>query len=212
MAVDPAEAERVAEAAVGLGLHHVVITSVTRDDLPDGGAGHFAAVIQAVKLRLPQAKIEVLTPDFQGHLTALETVLAAHPDIFNHNVETCRRLTPQLRDGADYDRSLNLLRAAYLRAGTTLRIKSGFMLGVGETAADIRETLRDLREAGVSMLTIGQYLAPSRHHFPVHRYVSPDEFEQWRRVADEEFKFTVAACGPEVRSSYHAADIALTPG
>lgn len=208
-ALDAGEPERVAEAAVRLALKHVVITSVTRDDLADGGAGHFAATIQAVKCRLPKATIEVLTPDFNGDEQALATVVAAAPDVFNHNIETCRRLTAKLRDRAEYDRSLHVLAWAASRAAGRMVVKSGFMIGVGETDGEIRETLADLRRAGVESLTIGQYLAPSEKHCPVERFVSPGEFAAWRRVALAEYAFATVASAPHVRSSYHAAAAAV---
>ncbi len=210
--VEADEAERLALAAVELGLRHVVVTSVTRDDLEDGGAGQFVAVVAALRHHLPSATIELLTPDFRGCLASLDRVLAARPEVFNHNLETCRRLTGSLRDGADYDRSLAVLRhAATHRFGSeTTIIKSGLMLGVGETDEEIRSTLGDLRAAGVESITLGQYLAPSAEHLPVARFVSPADFEQWGEVARTEFGFAHVASGPQVRSSY-LADLAV-PG
>ena len=201
---DPGEPERLAEAAAAMGLRHVVVTSVTRDDLPDGGAAHFAAVIRALRARLPGAGVEVLVPDFQGDSTALDTVLAERPDILNHNLETVARLHPAVRPQAAYRRSLGVLRYA---ADAGLRTKSGLMLGMGEINAEIRAALDDLRGEKVSILTLGQYLAPSLRHHPVHRYVSPAEFDSWRDEALA-LGFDSVAAGPEVRSSYHADELA----
>lgn len=200
---DPGEPARLAEAAAALGLRHVVVTSVTRDDLPDGGAAHFAAAIRAIRARLPRATVEVLVPDFQGDRAALALVLAENPDIFNHNVETVERLQPIVRPQADYRRSLAVLRRA-AQAGA--RTKSGLMLGLGETAAEIKAALRDLRGAGVALLTLGQYLAPSPAHRPVARFVPPAEFDHWR---DETLAlgFDSVVSAPHVRSSYHAAEL-----
>lgn len=202
-APDPAEPRRIAAAAAALGLRHVVLTSVTRDDLPDGGAAHFAATIRALRQVLPEAAIEVLTPDFQGEETALATVLAERPDIFNHNLETVERLQPAVRPQADYGRSLGVLRRA---AAAAVAVKSGLMLGLGETAAEVEAALRDLRSAGVSRLSLGQYLPPSPAHFPLARYVSPEEFAAWRSLALA-LGFTTVAAGPQVRSSYQAAEL-----
>jgi len=203
------EPEAVAEACGRLALRHVVITSVTRDDLPDGGAGHFARTIRAVRRRLPKAVIEVLTPDFQGSTAAVETVLAARPDIFNHNVETVQRLYPTVRPEADYRRSLDVLAYAKRRAvegNLALHTKSGLMVGLGETADEVRECLADLRRAGCDMLTIGQYLAPSPEHVPVARFVDPDEFAAWEAEA-RAMGFKAVAAGPFVRSSYQAEQV-----
>jgi len=202
------EPTRVAEATAELGLKFIVITSVTRDDLPDGGAAHFAATIQAVRDRCPQAGIEVLTPDFGGRECDIRTVLDARPTVFNHNIETCRRLTRDIRSGADYDRSLAVLATAARLAGHNIIIKSGFMLGMGETADEIRAMLADLRTSGVSMATIGQYLPPSRHHWQVDRFVTPEEFDQWGKIAREEYGFRAVASAPLVRSSYMAENAA----
>ncbi len=201
---DPQEPMRVAQAAAALGLKYVVITSVTRDDLPDGGAGYFAATISAIRSRLPQARVEVLTPDFQGDLQALHIVLAARPDVFNHNVETVRRLQPLIRPQADYDRSLKVLQAA---AEAGMRTKSGLMVGLGETEAELQQTLEDLARVGVSIVTIGQYLQPTRRHLPVARYVAPEEFDRFAAMA-RQAGIERALCGPFVRSSYRAAECA----
>jgi lipoic acid synthetase len=200
------EPEAVAEAAARLGLRHVVVTSVTRDDLADGGAGHFARTIRAVRARLPQVVVEVLTPDFQGSRAALDAVLDARPDIFNHNVETAPRLYPAIRPEADYRRSLEVL--AYVKRQAEARglktwTKSGLMMGLGETPDEVRGVLGDLREAGCDIVTIGQYLSPSAAHAPVARFVEPGEFEAWEAEA-RAMGFRAVASGPFVRSSYEA--------
>ena len=200
---DPREPERLAEAAAALGLRHVVVTSVTRDDLPDGGAGHFAATIRAIRARLPGATVEVLVPDFQDDPAAIGLVLAAAPDIFNHNLETVARLQPTIRPQADYRRSLGVLRRA---ADAGARTKSGLMLGLGESDDEISAALRDLRAAGVALLTLGQYLAPSPAHQPVARFVPPAEFDRWRDEALA-LGFASVAAAPHVRSSYHAEEL-----
>ena len=205
---DPGEPARLAEAAAALGLRHVVVTSVTRDDLPDGGAAHFAAVIRALRARLPETSVEVLIPDFQGSAAALNAVLAENPDILNHNLETVESLQPAVRPQADYERSLAVLRRA---AQQGARTKSGLMLGLGETESEVSAALRDLRRAQVEMLTLGQYLAPSPAHHPVARYVPPEEFEYWRAWALEA-GFRSVAAGPQVRSSYHAAELLAAGG
>ncbi len=206
------EPQAVASAAARMGLRHVVVTSVTRDDLPDGGAAAFARTITAIRRELPQATIEVLTSDFAGCPDALRTVLAARPDVFNHNVETVPRLYKIVRPQAGYDRSLGVLRqAACFRAGGAPGtpgsiIKSGLMVGLGETDDEVAAVLRDLLGAGCQLVTIGQYLAPSPNHLPVQRYVEPAQFEQWRRQGME-MGFKAVMAGPFVRSSYHAADM-----
>ena len=200
---DPGEPARLAAAAAALGLRHVVVTSVTRDDLPDGGAAHFAATVREIRARLPDATVEVLIPDFQGDGGALELVLAAKPDILNHNLETVERLQPSVRPQADYRRSLSVLRQA---AGAGARAKSGLMLGLGETDAEISSALRDLRAAGVSLLTLGQYLAPSAAHHPVARFAPPAEFDRWR-AEGLALGFASVASAPHVRSSYHAEEL-----
>jgi lipoic acid synthetase len=202
---DPAEPERVAAAARQMGLRYVVITSVTRDDLPDGGAAFFAATIEAVHRQIPSAKVEVLVPDFQGNAKALQAVLEAGPDVLNHNLETVPRLYELVRPQARYERSLQLLsRAQEFAPG--LPIKSGLMLGLGESSEEIRSTLKDLIDAGCRILTLGQYLQPSKKHLPVKRFVTPEEFEQWRQIAIE-IGFSEVASGPFVRSSYHAKEL-----
>ncbi len=203
--VDETEPENVAGAAAEMGLRYVVITSVTRDDLPDGGAGHFARTIGAVRKALPEAKIEVLTPDFKGSAEALRIVLEARPDVYNHNVETVERLYPAVRPQADYHRSLSVLRNAAAIA-SDIFVKSGLMLGLGETREEVVGVLDDLREAGCHFVTIGQYLRPSGKNLPVVEYVSPATFEELRLVAlAKGFKY--AASAPLVRSSMNAEEM-----
>lgn len=202
---DPEEPLRVAEAAHSLGLRYVVVTSVTRDDLPDGGAGVFAATIRAIREKIPGVLVEVLIPDFQGSSESLLTVVDARPDVLNHNVETVERLYPPVRPGAVYERSMQLLRRAKSH-NACLPVKSGLMLGLGESPEEMRKTLRDLVEAGCSLLTLGQYLQPSADHVPVERFVTPAEFAHWKEIALE-MGFSRVASGPLVRSSYHAKNL-----
>ena len=208
LALEPDEPQRVAEAARRLKLRHIVITAVARDDLPDGGARHFQRTIEAVRAENPAAVIEVLTPDFLDKDAALELVLDARPDIFNHNLETVRRLTPSVRHRATYDRSLSVLSKARDKARGPLKTKSGLMLGLGESRAEILEALADLRSARVDVLTLGQYLQPTWKHLPVVEYVPPAVFESLRLQA-EAMGFSHVASGPLVRSSYHADEVAL---
>lgn len=210
-APDPDEPARVLEAVRRLGLRFAVLTCVTRDDLADGGAAHLAAVIHALRGGLPHVGIELLASDFGGRLAAVDTVLEARPDVFNHNLETTERLTPLIRDRADYHRSLRMLAHAAERtaaAGSGIRVKSGLMLGMGERPDEVHAALRDLRRSGVSVLTLGQYLPPSASHWPLDRYVTPDEFREWDRVARQEIGFAVVVSGPLVRSSYLAESAA----
>ncbi|WP_346350833.1 lipoyl synthase [Oceanimonas sp. AH20CE76] len=201
--VDPEEPAKLAKTIKELGLKYVVITSVDRDDLRDGGAQHFADCIKAIREQSPNTKIEILTPDFRGRMdTALEILKDTPPDVFNHNLETAPRLYRVARPGADYKWSLELLRR-FKEMHPQVATKSGLMMGLGETNEEIMEVLKDLREHNVTMLTLGQYLQPSRHHLPVKRYVPPAEFDELKEVADS-IGFTHAACGPFVRSSYHA--------
>ncbi|WP_107851554.1 lipoyl synthase [Oceanimonas marisflavi] len=201
--VDPEEPAKLAKTIKELGLKYVVITSVDRDDLRDGGAQHFADCIRAIREQSPNTKIEILTPDFRGRMdTALEILKDTPPDVFNHNLETAPRLYRVARPGADYKWSLELLRR-FKEMHPQVATKSGLMMGLGETNEEIVEVLKDLREHNVTMLTLGQYLQPSRHHLPVKRYVPPAEFDELKEVADS-IGFTHAACGPFVRSSYHA--------
>lgn len=198
---DPTEPARVAEAAVALALSHVVVTSVTRDDLPDGGAEQFRQTILALAGKL-RCRIEVLTPDFQGDHAAIERVASAHPHVYNHNVETAPRLYAQVRPQADYRRSLALLRLVKDRH-PELRTKSGLMVGLGETPDELLAVLGDLREAGCEMVTIGQYLQPSPRHLPVREFVAPGQFAVYEAQA-RAMGFAAVASGPFVRSSYHA--------
>ena len=200
--LDLDEPGRVAEAVERMGLKYAVVTSVTRDDLPDGGAAHFAATIGEIRRRVPEAEIEVLIPDFQGDRAALETVLRARPDVLNHNIETVPRLYSRVRPRADYRRSLELLRRAG-ESAPLIPTKSGLMLGLGERPEEIRQTLQDLREVGCRILTLGQYLQPSPAHLPVESYVPPEDFENWRKTALD-LGFSEVASAPFVRSSYHA--------
>jgi lipoic acid synthetase len=202
---DPGEPARVAEAAARLRLRYVVLTAVARDDLPDGGASQFAATVQAIRERRPEAKVEVLTPDFKGDLAALRAVLSARPDVFNHNVEMAPRLFPALRPQGDYARSLAVLRdARALRAGQVT--KSGLMLGLGETDAEVRQVLSDLRGSGVDIVTLGQYLRPTREHAPVARYVPPADFDLWAEEA-RALGFPIVYSGVFVRSSFNAEEV-----
>ena len=205
--VDPKEPLRVAEAARQLQLHHVVITSVTRDDLPDGGASQFVRTIEAVRNLLPDAGIEVLIPDFQGDGFALNAVLQARPTVLNHNIETVPRLYPLVRPMADYRRSLDLLARVAAARPSDILVKSGIMVGLGETDAEIISTCMELKDHGCTLLTIGQYLQPSAAHLPVQRYVRPEQFEAYREKALE-IGFSAVASGPFVRSSYHAGAMA----
>jgi lipoic acid synthetase len=199
---DWGEPDRVARTVAGLGLEHVVVTSVNRDDLADGGAEIFARTIGAIRREAPRCRVEVLIPDFQGSEVALGAVLAARPDVLNHNVETVPRLYREVRPGSRYERSLELFDRAR-RHPTHPVTKSGVMLGLGETAAEVADTLRDLRAVGVQLLTLGQYLRPSAAHLPVLRYVPPEEFRALAALG-EGLGFRHVEAGPLVRSSYHA--------
>jgi lipoic acid synthetase len=200
--LDLDEPQRVAKAAETLGLRHVVVTSVTRDDLPDGGAAQFARTILALRERLPQSTIEVLIPDFQGSEAALNLVIDARADIINHNIETVLPLYPLVRPQADYARSLTLL--AHVKAAG-LYSKTGFMVGLGETKQDVITLLDDLAAVNCDMLTIGQYLQPSKTHLPVVAYITPEQFDEYKQIALEK-GIRFVASGPFVRSSYHAAE------
>ncbi len=201
--LDYDEPERVAEAVEAMGLKFAVITSVNRDDRPDGGAELFAMVIRAIRRRVPGCGIEVLIPDFQGNLAAVETVMEAAPEVLNHNTETVPRLYRQVRLGARYERSLEVLAHAR-RCSPATPTKSGLMLGLGETAEEVLAVMRDLRAHHVDILTLGQYLRPSPKHLPIVRYVTPDEFEDLRREGIA-MGFRHVESGPLVRSSYHAS-------
>lgn len=198
---DPAEPAKVAAAVKDLGLKHAVITSVTRDDLPDGGAQHFAAVIEQIRSLCPQTRVEVLVPDFRGKTAALATVLSASPDVFNHNIETVPSLYSAVRPQADYRRSL--LALEYAAKWGKPRVKSGLMLGLGESEEELLAVFDNLRRAGVEILTMGQYLAPSASHYPVKQYIRPEQFDFYRQVALS-MGFHHVAAGPFVRSSYWA--------
>jgi lipoic acid synthetase len=201
--LDENEPHNLARTIQSMGLHYVVITSVDRDDLRDGGAGHFVACIRAVRAACPDTRIEVLVPDFRGRVDrALEILHAAPPDVFNHNLETVPRLYRQARPGSDYQWSLDLLKR-FKQEHPAVPSKSGLMLGLGETLDEVAGVMRDMREHDVEMLTLGQYLQPSRHHLPVARFVHPDEFERLRELG-ESLGFSQVASGPMVRSSYHA--------
>ncbi len=205
-ALDPLEPVRVAEAVRQLGLQFAVVTCVARDDLPDGGAGQMAATVRAIRRRCPGTGVEVLIADYKGSEEALRTVLDADPDVLNHNLETVERLQRQVRPAAGYRRSLGVLRrAGELRPDVPT--KSGLMLGLGETDAELEQALVDLRDAGVSLLTLGQYLRPSPAHLPVDRWVTPAEFDGWGERA-RALGFRDVASGPLVRSSYHAEKLA----
>jgi lipoyl synthase len=204
--LDPDEPRRIAEAVAKLGLQHVVVTSVDRDDLPDGGAAHFAATARAIKQALPATRVEVLVPDFQGSLASVETVVASPVDVYNHNVETVPRLYRKARPGGQYRRSLEVLQHAKDSARSdqrSLLSKTGIMLGLGEERDELLEVMRDLRAIDCDILTLGQYLRPSKEHLPVERYVTPLEFADLKR-AGMELGFRHVESGPLVRSSYHA--------
>lgn len=200
--IDPAEPSHLAEAVKTLGLKHVVITSVTRDDLPDGGAGHFARTIRTVKLLNPEVTIEVLIPDFQGNHASLDLVVEAEPDVINHNIETVRKFYSEVRPEADYDRSIALLSYVKQKAPSILT-KTGMMVGLGETEADVLEVMDDCRKSGCDIFTIGQYLRPSEKHIEVKDYVSLETFSRFKKLG-EEMGFSYIASEPLVRSSYQA--------
>lgn len=202
---DPEEPARVAEAARKMGLNYVVITSVTRDDIADGGAAFFSETIQEVRKQIPDVLIEVLIPDFQGNPNALKTVLKAQPDVLNHNIETVPRLYSTVRPEANYTRSLELLKQTR-QYDPSIPIKSGLMLGLGELPDEISLILEDIFKAGCRTLTLGQYLQPSKQHLQVERFVPPEEFDNWRKIALE-IGFSQVASGPFVRSSYHAKEL-----
>ena len=202
-ALEEDEPQRVAEAVRRMKLKHVVITAVARDDLPDGGAEHFRKTIEAVRSLNPVTIIEILTPDFNDRDQDIETVLSARPHIFNHNLETVRRLTRTVRSRATYDRSLNVLRKVKDKSGGNLFTKSGLMLGLGETEEELLVALSDLRQVGCDILTLGQYLQPTLRHLPVVEYISPAEFVRYGEQARAR-GFVHVASGPMVRSSYHA--------
>ena len=211
MALDPQEPERVAEAAARMQLRHVVITAVARDDLADGGADHFRHTIEAMRQRNAGIIIDVLTPDFLLKEEAVDSVISAKPHIFNHNMETVRRLTPEVRSRATYDRSLAVLAMVKQRATYEVYTKSGLMLGLGETEEELTQTMHDLREADCDILTLGQYLQPTVKHLSVKEYIHPDTFEKYGKIA-ESLGFIHVASGPMVRSSYHADEFNASAG
>lgn len=204
--LDPGEAGRVAEQVRGMHLKHAVITSVTRDDLPDGGAKHFACTIRAIRKTCPSTTVEVLTPDFEGRKSDIAIVCDAAPDVFSHNLETVERLTPSVRSHATYKRSLSVLALARRALTKGGKLKSGLMVGLGETADEVRESLRDLARAGCEIVTIGQYLRPSRTSHPVIKYVEPETFQYYEEMGLNEGIKCVFA-GPLVRSSYLADEV-----
>jgi len=208
-ALDPDEPDNVARMAARMGLRYVVITSVTRDDLADGGSAHFAETVRRVRQALPEARVEILTPDFGGDLDAVARVVDAGPEVFNHNLETVERLYARVRPRADYLRSLEVLRFAKRRRPEALT-KSGLMVGLGETPAEVEASLGDLRGAGVDIVTIGQYLQPARRNLPVAEYVTPGQFEAYRRCGLS-LGFRTVFSGPLVRSSYMADQVAGEP-
>jgi lipoyl synthase len=209
LALEADEPARVAEATQRMKLRHVVITAVARDDLKDGGAGHFAKTIEKVRELNPGIVIEVLVPDFNDSDAAIETVLAVNPHIYNHNLETVRRLTPEVRHRATYDRSLTVLRKVKEKRGDSIYTKSGVMLGLGEAPDELFQAMRDLRASGCDILTLGQYLQPTLRHLPVKEFVTPAQFADYK-VAAEEMGFVHVASGPMVRSSYHADEFSAT--
>jgi len=203
--LDPLEPWKVSQVIAGWGLDYIVLTSVDRDDLPDGGAGHFAQTIQAIKQRSPQLRIEVLIPDFGGNPAALAKIVRAKPDVIDHNIETVERLTPRVRDRrAGYRQSLRVL-AHVKELDPTRYTKSSIMLGLGETEAELRRTMSDLRSVGVDILTLGQYLQPSKRHLDVAEYIHPDRFAKYKQIA-ESLGFLYVDAGPLVRSSYRAGE------
>ena len=209
-ALEADEPQRVAEATRRMGLKHVVITAVARDDLADGGAEHFRQTITAVRKLNPGIVIEVLVPDFLEKDSSLDAVLSAEPEIFNHNLETIRRLTPKVRSRATYDRSLSVLRKVKEKRGGAVFTKSGLMLGLGETEEELLAAMTDLRHSNCDILTLGQYLQPTLKHLPVVDFVHPDKFAEYK-VRAEEMGFVHVASGPMVRSSYHADEVSAPP-
>jgi lipoic acid synthetase len=209
-ALEADEPQRVAEATHRMRLKHVVITAVARDDLKDGGAEHFRRTIESVRGLNPGIVIEVLVPDFNNSDSAIDEVLAARPHIFNHNLETVRRLTPTVRSRATYDRSLSVLQKAKAKGGESIHTKSGIMLGLGETEQELFVALQDLRRVGCDILTLGQYLQPTLKHLPVKEFVTPEKFKEHGEQA-REMGFVHVASGPMVRSSYHADEFRIQP-
>ena len=207
--IDPDEPERVADAVFKLGLRHAVITQVARDDLEDGGAHHLVACIHAIRKKNPKITVEVLTSDFSGRLASVDSVLEAFPEVFNHNIETVARLTPQIRHKATYERTLQVLSYVKMRQSKTL-VKSGIMVGLGETEEEVKKTLFDLKEAGCDIITIGQYLQPSKRKTVVKEFVAPEVFKEYEQYA-KSLGIMHAFAGPFVRSSYNAHLFAPSP-
>ena len=202
--LDENEPKHIAEAVLALGLKYSVITSVTRDDLPDGGAGHFARCIKEIRTLTPGVKIEILTPDFKGDKSAMDIIIKAHPEVFNHNIETVERLFPTARPQAVYKRSLEVLK--YVKNNSDITTKSGLMVGLGESFEEIESTLSDLKSTGCDIVTMGQYIQPSKAHLPVEKYYTPEEFEDLKKLA-EKCGIKHYQIGPLVRSSYNAAEL-----
>ena len=202
--LDLKEPQNIAEAVSALGLKYAVITSVTRDDLPDGGAQHFANCISEIRKISPETKIEILTPDFKGNINALNIIIEAKPDVFNHNIETVKNLFKIARPQGNYDTSISVLK--YIKENSTIKTKSGLMIGLGETYEQIEETLQDLHNAGCDILTIGQYIQPSKQHLRVEKYYELDEYEKLKQLANK-IGINYHQIGPLVRSSYNASEI-----
>jgi lipoic acid synthetase len=208
LALEADEPLRVAEATRRMRLRHIVITAVARDDLSDGGANHFRQTVEKVRELNPGIVIEVLVPDFNDHDNSIEAVLSANPHIYNHNLETVRRLTPEVRHRATYDRSLSVLQKVKRKRGNSIYTKSGLMLGLGETEDEMLTAMRDLRAVGCDILTLGQYLQPTLKHLPVVEFITPEKFAEYK-VRAEQMGFVHVASGPMVRSSYHADEFSL---
>ncbi|MBQ8668271.1 lipoyl synthase [bacterium] len=203
--LDPLEPQHIAKAVKDLGLKYAVITSVTRDDLPDGGAEHFAQCIYEIRKLTPDVRIEILTPDFKNDKNALDTIIKAHPDVFNHNIETVKALFKTARPQGNYENSLAVLK--YIKENSDIETKSGMMIGLGETYEQIKETMEDLHSVNCDILTVGQYIQPSKDHLPVAKYYKPEEYTQLRELATS-VGITRHQIGPLVRSSYNAASLA----
>lgn len=202
--LDEEEPLNIAKAVKDLGLKYAVITSVTRDDIPDGGAGHFAACIEQIRKLTPETKIEILTPDFRNQKSALDTIINAHPDVFNHNIETVREIFKSARPQGDYDNSCEVLK--YIKNNSDIKTKSGLMIGLGETFEQIEQTLKDLYDTGCDIITIGQYIQPSKLHMPVAKYYRLEEYEQLKKLAAK-IGIKHYQIAPLVRSSYNAASL-----
>lgn len=202
--LDVDEPKHIAKAVKDLGLKYAVITSVTRDDLPDGGAGHFAKCIEEIRKISPDTKIEILTPDFKGNIESLNTIIKAHPDVFNHNIEAVRGIFKTVRPQGNYDVSLSVLK--YIKENSDIKTKSGLIIGLGENFEQIKETFEDLYNVGCDILTVGQYIQPSKEHYPVGKYYKPEEYEELKKLATS-VGIKHSQIGPLVRSSYNAASL-----